>query len=298
MALFGKNKPVEYCAICGKQRKTGLLRGLFQTEIDGQYVCSDCFGAPDVQQEILSHMTMEQFKEYLAFSAENGKLKEQFAATGTIDFGDWNTVILFDRNNGFMSLDKNLEKTIFCRGELASFVIREDDAVIFEGNADGLACYESSIPNTILRVERVINEFRRECRMFESRIAAMSDEERRREEADRPRFFETEPFRAFHVDLVFDHPYWNKVTLDLDGPRFDTNYPDAGDYLSEYRCKYDVMGRLADELMAFGFPAPNPAAETSPKVAAEALLRFKELLDMGALTQEAFDAKKKQLLGL
>ena len=61
MALFGKNKPVEYCAICGKQRKTGLLRGLFQTEIDGQYVCSDCFGSPDVQQEILSHMTMEQF---------------------------------------------------------------------------------------------------------------------------------------------------------------------------------------------------------------------------------------------
>lgn len=32
--------------------------------------------------------------------------------------------------------------------------------------------------------------------------------------------------------------------------------------------------------------------------AAEELKKFKELLDMGILTQEEFDAKKKQLLGL
>ena len=35
--------------------------------------------------------------------------------------------------------------------------------------------------------------------------------------------------------------------------------------------------------------APSPADE---------LKKFKELLDMGALTQEEFDIKKKQLLGL
>ncbi len=30
----------------------------------------------------------------------------------------------------------------------------------------------------------------------------------------------------------------------------------------------------------------------------EALKKFKELLDMGAITKEEFDAKKKQLLGI
>ena len=32
--------------------------------------------------------------------------------------------------------------------------------------------------------------------------------------------------------------------------------------------------------------------------AADEIKEFKELLDMGAITQEEFDAKKKQLLGL
>ena len=47
-------------------------------------------------------------------------------------------------------------------------------------------------------------------------------------------------------------------------------------------------------------PAPGraevaPAAE--PASVADELLKFKRLLDMGAITQEEFDAQKKQLLG-
>jgi len=41
--------------------------------------------------------------------------------------------------------------------------------------------------------------------------------------------------------------------------------------------------------------ANNPQPATSP---ADDLKRYKELLDMGIITQEEFDAKKKQLLGL
>lgn len=46
-------------------------------------------------------------------------------------------------------------------------------------------------------------------------------------------------------------------------------------------------------------PTPAPAAApTSVSEAADDLLKLKELLDAGILTQEEFDAKKKQLLGL
>lgn len=49
--------------------------------------------------------------------------------------------------------------------------------------------------------------------------------------------------------------------------------------------------------------APENHRETTPKVTpqqsnADELKKYKELLDMGAITQEEFDAKKKQLLGL
>lgn len=42
---------------------------------------------------------------------------------------------------------------------------------------------------------------------------------------------------------------------------------------------------------------PQPSASSATSVADE-ILKFKQLLDMGAITQEEFDAKKKELLGL
>ena len=42
----------------------------------------------------------------------------------------------------------------------------------------------------------------------------------------------------------------------------------------------------------------QPVAAPAPVSAAEEIKKFKELLDIGAITQEEYDAKKKQLLGL
>ena len=42
----------------------------------------------------------------------------------------------------------------------------------------------------------------------------------------------------------------------------------------------------------------SPVQVVQQTSAADELKKFKELLDMGAITQEEFDAKKKQLLGL
>lgn len=46
----------------------------------------------------------------------------------------------------------------------------------------------------------------------------------------------------------------------------------------------------------FGTKAPEPVNNIASS--ADELLKFKQLLDMGAITQEEFDVKKKQLLGL
>lgn len=61
---------------------------------------------------------------------------------------------------------------------------------------------------------------------------------------------------------------------------------------------------MQDKLNAIVAPTAAPAAYTAPAApasvseAANDLLKLKELLDAGILTQEEFDAKKKQLLGL
>ncbi len=55
---------------------------------------------------------------------------------------------------------------------------------------------------------------------------------------------------------------------------------------------YDKKDKVAECKKAKNAPAP---AELS---SADELLKFKNLLDMGIITQEEFDTKKKQILGL
>lgn len=58
----------------------------------------------------------------------------------------------------------------------------------------------------------------------------------------------------------------------------------------------DEKSKLNDEMAADNAHNPNPASTiTSP---ATEIKKYKELLDVGAITQDEFDAKKRQLLGL
>lgn len=56
----------------------------------------------------------------------------------------------------------------------------------------------------------------------------------------------------------------------------------------------NYIKKRIDEIKS-GAGAPAVVAQVSP---ADELKKFKELLDMGIITQDEFDAKKKQLLGL
>lgn len=56
---------------------------------------------------------------------------------------------------------------------------------------------------------------------------------------------------------------------------------------------------VSDKLHALLAELQGGGEKTAPaSSAADEIKKFKELLDMGAITQEEFDAKKKQLLGL
>ena len=97
------------------------------------------------------------------------------------------------------------------------------------------------------------------------------------------------------------------------GPDFSGSYPSATDYLKDYNEVVASMEQLARGLMAVAFPgapelrvAPGGVAAAAVTVAAPAastdvvaeIQRFKELVDLGVITEEEFAAKKRQLLGI
>lgn len=307
MGLFGNKKT---CAICG-----GKVPLLFPWKVDGQYVCNLCHGSVDLPQGMEDGMTMDEFKAYLQFREENHQLKQQFQVTQKIDFGWLDNKFLFDTGNKLLCMDKNLDKTIFSGNQIKSFTIKEDNTPLFEGGPAGLICYTSTIPDRVMAMEPLINQYRIQAQIQRDmeRLADRLDDGTSNSSYTTTRIDIPEPFRAFLVEIQFEHPYWSVFTADLSGPTFDNDIPRVDDYLRDYQSKAQTMGQLARALMQVAFPgapeqqvasvAPPVTGQTvvTPTVSVDAvseIQRFKELKDMGIITEEEFAAKKRQLLGL
>lgn len=299
MGLFTKKEP---CAICG-----GKVKGLLPWKIEGQYICDSCHGVVDVQKD-KEDMTMEQFRQYRAFREENQALKDQFTISQKVDFGAFDTKLVFDFDHRLFCMDQHLGKTVFRGGEIKSFVIQEDGAPIFEGGPQGLVRYESIVPERLTMMAPQLNQILMQ-KQLEDQLNVGRDPDHR----PAPRFYDIpEPFKKFQVSIYVDHPYWSLLECDRSGPTFDNDYPDVNDYMNRYQEGYWLMENLAQCLMTVAFPdAPAEGAqqgaqqETQPAAAAapaqdavSQLKQYKQLLDDGIITQADFDAKKKQLMGL
>lgn len=306
MGLFTKKTP---CPICG-----GKISWFLPTKIEGEYICDKCSSKLDMEQEIQDGLTMQGFREYLAFYEQNRALAAGFVPSHKLDFGFLDTKVVFDAANRLFCMSAKLDKTIFEGAQLKSFTIKEDAAPLFAGSADGLVRYASTVPERLMSLAPQIQM------MAAARRTAEAMERMRRDEDDhrpayRPPMDIPEPFKQFNVELWMDHPYWNVIRCDMSGPIFSNDYPDPDSYLREYQENAGEMEQLALALMAVGFPGagevyaepgmsmgvsagaaiPRTAA---PDRAADDILKYKSLLDAGVITQEEFDQKKKQLLGI
>ena len=306
MALFGKR---DACPICG-----GKVKGLFPWKIEGQQICSDCHGSVDLPENVEKNMTLDAFRGYMAFREENDLLRQRFQVTQKVDFGLFDTKFMFDMTNGFLCMNKNLSTTIFEGKQIRSFVIKEDNAPLFEGSAAGLNSYVSTVPDCVMAMVPQIEQHRTRMQMQRNmdRVLDHLDGDRDNNHHHHTPIFDVpEPFKNFNVEIWFDHPYWQVFYADMCGPTFNNTYPDVNDYLREYDAGVQTMGQLAYALMDLAFPgaaeqvvdpytpeAAPAAAPAAPVDTVEEIKRFKELLDQGIITEEEFAAKKRQLLGI
>ena len=139
----------------------------------------------------------------------------------------------------------------------------------------------------------------------------------------RPRFEGEEPFRKFSIRVRMEHPYWTGIHHGkLAAPAFNDYNPSIESYLHDYENKVKVLHELALQFKKLVNPkskeiydgekgmtagasasAPKAAKKAAPKAAGadntvEEIKKFKELLDAGIITEEEFNMKKKQLLGI
>jgi hypothetical protein len=192
------------CPICG-----GNISWLLPSKIEDEYICSTCYSKIDIQDDKASNLTMQSIREYLAFYEQNQLLKDKFVIFERIEFGIWDTI--FDYHNKLFCISKNPDKTVFEGKQLKSFTIKEDNALLFEGSAAGIKRYASTVPERAMALAPQISP---------------------------------KPFKAFNVELHFNHPYWTVVKFDMNGPRFNSIKPDVNDYLQSYKQNIEKIEEL------------------------------------------------------
>lgn len=293
MGLFSKKPP---CPICG-----GKISWFLPSKIEGEYICDTCYGKLDMEDNKKINLTMQGFREYLAFYDQNQQLKDKFVISERIDFGLWDTKMIFDYQNRLFCMSKNPDKTIFEGKHLKYFIIKEDNTPLFEGSAEGIRRYNSTVPERAMALASQIALLMMNKQL--ARDINKQDDDKENWTASTQHFDIPEPFRAFNVELHFDHPYWTVIKCDMDGPRFSSDLPDVNDYIRDYRLNLEEIEKLVFALKTVFFPdaleqlmgANNSHSNVD---VVEEIRRYKALMEEGIITQEEFEAKKKQLLGI
>lgn len=302
MGLFSKKPP---CPICG-----GKISWLLPSKIEGEYICDTCHNKIDMDIDREVQLTLQEFKEYLAFYDQNQLLKDKFVISERIDFGLWDTKIIFDYENKLFCMSKNPDKTVFEGNQLKSFTIKEDNSLLFQGSADGIRRYASTVPERAMAMAPQITQF-----MMSQQLARAVDklnDDKDGRTTPRQYFDVPEPFKAFNVELHFEHPYWNVIRCDMEGPKFSNDRPDVNDFINAYQRNIQEIEKLVSALKTVAFPnaaeqsvglgntvsQPVHTSVAPPADAIEEIKKYKSLMEEGIITREEFDAKKKQLLGI
>lgn len=297
MGLFNKKPP---CAICG-----GKVGWLLPTAIEGEYICGECDSKIDMDPDIRKNLTMQKLREYLGFYEQNKLLKEKFVVSKDIDFGVFDTKMIFDYENKLFCMSKHPDKTVFEGNQIVSFTIKEDSELLVEGSSKGIKRHQSRVPERARALSYRIEQFQLEKDRAERERRMNNNDD---SSINTPSINIPEPFRKFNVEIRVNHPYWNVMRCDMDGPIFSSINPSIAEYLDSYERDRQTIDALVGALETIAFSDVPSKKKTTDHAdggntvhtmdGAEEIRKYKQLLDEGIISEEEFQAKKKQLLGI
>ncbi|MCR4656157.1 MAG: SHOCT domain-containing protein [Lachnospiraceae bacterium] len=267
MGLFKK----EECVLCGG--KAGLLT---RTKlVNGDYICGDCRSRMPEHVADVGDLMLSEVEELISLKEENDRRYEsEFTVTRQFDFDGSHPMIAVDDNTGEFVWLKDSHPDIFSFDYITGYSVDLHTRPFNE---------EERKKNSSLT--GILNFFLSDD--FKSRYP------------DLPRCptgckvtgmyfdinFGPNPLHAdkLHIDML---PGWSSSEAQIEKAYICAN--------NIYQCikEYKEGSRIMPQDVRSG------GYDDRDVDVAEQLKKMKELLDMGILTQDEFDAKKKQLLGL
>lgn len=268
MGIFGifsnKKKP---CPICGK----GTPRLLATKIAEETPLCSDCGKKISMTEAKVLQLSVEELKEHLAMREENAKcLQEIFRPNKSIDF-TW-SYLNIDEENHLFTLP------IYECGDIKNPpVFRFDELMGYElVDKHGLieSCFRGEAAPQLTQAA------------FDPIIL---DSDRKRSAKGRRLNIN----RKIKLNLFLSNPYWDKVEADA-GDVVAMEYSFQEEYIELLEQLRPITAALAEIMGIDGIAVE----QIDPDAIAEEIKKFQELLDGGIITEEEFNDKKKELLGI
>lgn len=298
MGLFSKKEP---CPICG-----GKIDIFFPRRIEGQLVCDNCYDKLDVQEEIINSFTMSDFRDYLSYYEQNQQLRARFHISFALDYYVIGSDMVFDFENQLFSTSDKLDKLILSGKDVVSITVREDNAPLFECTRSQIRKYQSAVTERALQMAPQLAQMASNQRLVKN-MERLTREENR-EARYIPSVDMPEPFQKFYIHIQLDHPYWRDMRFEVSGPAFSNEYPDVNEYLKEYNEQAANMEALIGAFQKISFSQAamitedrgtgNERIAQPPADAIEEMKKYKTLMEEGIISEEEFQSKKRQLLGI
>lgn len=317
MGLFSNNKVL--CPICG-----GPTPRLFPTTVEGTPICKECKRKIFLPDGALDQMSMDDFRQYIAFYQENQALRDIFEETYLFDFKKWEQCIRMDVPKRLFRLGRDANVLVMEASCIKDFRILEEDNVLFENSPEGLKCYVTDTVDRVRDMAPLVAQFQMEKQQYEhmkrmeEQINAVMKEHGEENQSRSSFHYMSEPTfnqqpltKGFEAEFTLEHPYWGGTyRWHFAMPTFGSYNPSIDGFLREYDALVEKLHVLASNLICFINPdllgkeiqigAPTETTETADVAAdpVEEIRRYKELMDSGIITEEEFTAKKRQLLGI
>ncbi|MSA02948.1 DUF4428 domain-containing protein [Lactonifactor sp. BIOML-A3] len=249
----------QVCSICG-----GKLSALTRVKLEDGFLCNNCTKKCGGSILEVKARTSDKIREFMDFVDNNQKEWESFETTFSIN----NFIKIDNVNKKFAILKSSKEQNpiIFNFADLADYELVEDGETITKGGLGSAA-----VGGVLLGGAGAI-------------VGSVTGKKKSASTVNR-----------MYIRISFSHKWISQKTIDL----INTETKKSGGI---YRLTKDIADQIISALDGIVHEVENDnnkvTSSNNSLSSADEILKFKNLLDSGIITQEEFEAKKKQLLGL
>ena len=261
MGLFGEKTA---CPVCGSPGG-----GLLAVKIkNGVTLCKECSRKVRMDKSMLPLQSVEEIKKHLAYREENLKKFYSFTPSSEIKTS-FSYVFKVDKSQKlwYSSLKADVNPPLFRYDEIIDYELSEDGNTVTKGGI-GSAMVGGALFGGVGAV-----------------VGGIYGKQSRTE------------IKSINLHISLSNPYVQSLDIEFITPGMkvmsgDTLHKSYQKTANNVIALLDGMCREVEAEQQKGAPASTPAQS-----AADEILKYKQLLDCGAITEEEFKAKKKQLLG-